>query len=97
ILAQGWVWTIPLALTPEEKREAARYLMETRQLSITRSCRCVGLHRPSHYRVSLHWAVKGAEVIAVLASLVEGRPSRGLWKCRKLIRRQGRPWNHKRI
>lgn len=41
--------------------------------------------------------MRDAEVIAALASLVEGRPSRGFWKCRKLLRRQGRPWNHKRI
>ena len=27
----------------------------------------------------------------------KGRPSRGFWKCRKLLRRQGRPWNHKKI
>ena len=32
-----------------------------------------------------------------MAALVEGRPSRGFWKCRKLLRRQGRGWNHKRI
>jgi putative transposase len=36
-------------------------------------------------------------VIAALAALVEGRPSRGFWTCRKLLRRQGWPWNHKRI
>ena len=84
-------------MTPEEKREAASYLMETHRLSITRSCRCVGLHRSSHYRVPMHWTVRDAEVVAVLASLIEGRPSRGFWKCRKLIRRQGYAWNHKRI
>ena len=38
-----------------------------------------------------------AEIIAALAKLVDGRPSRGFWKCRKLLRRQGRRWNHKRI
>ncbi|OYV75729.1 MAG: hypothetical protein B7Z66_11570, partial [Chromatiales bacterium 21-64-14] len=36
-------------------------------------------------------------MIAALAALVEGKPSRGFWKCRTLLRRQGRPWNHKRI
>jgi len=41
--------------------------------------------------------VRDAEIIAALAALVEGRPSRGFWKCRKLLRRQGKPWNHKRI
>jgi putative transposase len=43
------------------------------------------------------WTVRDAEIIASLAALVEGRPSRGFWKCRKLLRRQGQPWNHKRI
>lgn len=41
--------------------------------------------------------MRDAEVIAALASLVEGRPNRGFWKCRKLLKRRGHPWNHKRI
>lgn len=41
--------------------------------------------------------MRDAEIIAALAELVEGRPSRGFWKCRKLLRRKGHPWNHKRI
>jgi putative transposase len=43
------------------------------------------------------WTVQDADIIAALAALVDGRPSRGFWKCRKLLRRQGRSWNHKRI
>ena len=66
-------------------------------LSITASCRCVGLSRSAWYRVPDDWTVRDAEIIAGLAALVEGRPSRGFWKCRKLLRRQGKPWNHKRI
>ena len=61
------------------------------------SCRCVGLSRSNWYRVPDDWTVRDAEIIAALAALVEGRPSRGFWKCRKLLRRQGRDWNHKRI
>ncbi len=64
---------------------------------MARSCRCVGLSRSAYYKVPEHWTVRDAEVIAALADLVEGRPSRGFWKCRKMLRRQGRPWNHKRI
>ena len=37
------------------------------------------------------------DVIAALAKLVKDRPSRGFWKCRKMLGREGRPWNHKRI
>jgi putative transposase len=57
----------------------------------------VGLSRSAFYRVPDDWTVRDAQVIGALATLVEGRPSRGFWKCRKILRRQGRPWNHKRI
>lgn len=79
------------------RREAIRYLVEQHRLPVSRSCQCVGLHRSAYYRIPEHWTVRDAEVIATLARLVEGRPSRGFWKCRKLLKRQGYPWNHKRI
>ncbi len=66
-------------------------------MPISRSCECAGLHRSAYYRVPDDWTVRDAEIIAALAGLVEGRPSRGFWKCRKLLKRQGHPWNHKRI
>lgn len=66
-------------------------------LSVAASCRCVGLSRSALYRVPVDWTVRDAEIIAALAVLVEGRPGRGFWKCRKLLRRQRKPWNHKRI
>ena len=71
--------------------------MDNKGLSIVKSCACVGLSRSAYYRAPQHWTVRDAPVIAALAKLVEARPSRGFWKCRKLIRRQGQPWNHKRI
>ena len=55
------------------------------------------MHRSGYYRAPAHWTVKDAPVIAALAELVEGRPRRGFWKCRKILKRQGYPWNHKRI
>lgn len=72
-------------------------MVEKHGVSIARSCECAGLHRSSYYRVPPHWTVKDAEVISALAGLVEGRPNRGFWMCRKMLRRQGRSWNHKRI
>jgi len=66
-------------------------------MSICRACACVGLGRSAYYRRPMHWTVRDAEVIAALAKLVEGQPNRGFWKCRKQLRRQGKPWNHKRI
>ena len=76
---------------------AAGFLVSEQGLSIARSCRCVGLSRSAYYKVPDHWTVRDAEIIAALAKLVEGRPSRGFWKCRKQLRRKGYPWNHKRI
>lgn len=61
-----------------------------------RSCRCVGLSRSAYYREPVHWTVRDAELIGALGALVQNRPSRGFWKCHKLLRRQGRGWNHKR-
>lgn len=74
-----------------------RYLAETQGLSVSRSCACVGLSRSAWYRPPDDWTVRDAEVIAALADLVTDRPARGFWKCRKLLRRRGKPWNHKRI
>ena len=71
--------------------------MGTHELPIARACNCVGLSRSAFYREPDHWTVRDADIIAALAALVEGHPSRGFWKCRKQLRRQGRTWNHKRI
>ena len=71
--------------------------MEQHQRPASRSCGCTGLHRSGYYRIPEHWTVRGAEVVAALISLVERRPSRGFWKCRKLLRREGQRWNHKQF
>jgi putative transposase len=71
--------------------------VEEHKLPVRRACVCVGLCRSAYYRQPQHWTVRDAELIAALAKLVEGRPNRGFWMCRKQLRRQGRPWNHKRI
>ena len=57
----------------------------------------MGLSRSAYYQVAEHWSVRDAEVIGALARLVEGRPNRGFSKCRKILRREGQGWNHKRI
>lgn len=73
------------------------FLVEEQGLPVASGCRCAGLSRSAWYRVAQDWTVRDAQIIAPLAALVEGRPNRGFWKCRKLLRRQGKPWNHKRI
>ena len=74
-----------------------RYLIEVHARPLCRSCDCVGLSRAAWYRPSVHWTVRDAEVIAALSELVQNRPSRGFWKCRKLLGRRRPEWNHKRI
>ncbi len=71
--------------------------MEVHARPLRRSCGCVGLSRAAWYRPPLDWTVRDAELIAALAGLIEHRPSRGFWKCRKLLRRRRPEWNHKRI
>jgi putative transposase len=80
-----------------QQREAVRYLIEVHARPVRRSCECVGLSAAAWYRPPLDWTVRDAELIAALAGLVEDRPSRGFWKCRKLLRRSRPEWNHKRI
>lgn len=72
-------------------------MVSQHQLSVQRSCRCVGLSRSAYYQVPDHWMVRDAGIISALAELVEGRPSRGFWKCYKVLRRRGYRWNHKRV
>ena len=71
-------------------------MIEAQGLSISRACRCVGLSRSAYYAEPEDWTVRDAAVIDVLAELVEARPSRGFWKCHKILRRRGYDWNHKR-
>jgi hypothetical protein len=56
---------------------------------------CVELSRSACYRVPEHWTVRDAQLIGALATLVEGRPNRGFWKCRKILRRH--PVNGKKV
>lgn len=74
-----------------------RYLVEVHTRPLSRSCDCVGLSRAAWYQPPVHWTVRDAEIIAALAEVVENRPSRGFWKCCKVLRRARPDWNHKRI
>jgi len=57
----------------------------------------VGLSECAWYRPLVDWEERDAPVATALTELVERRPSRGFWKCRKLLRRTRPGWNHKRI
>ena len=57
----------------------------THDLPVAAACRCASLSRSAYYNEPDHWTVRDAEIIAVLAELVADRPSRGFWKCYKII------------
>ena len=67
------------------------YLVQEHAMAVGRACKCVGLNRSNYYREPTPWTVRDAKIIGALAQLVEGRPNRGFWMCRKHLRRQGRP------
>jgi len=77
--------------------EAAQFLVEEHRMSVSRACKCVKLSRSAWYRAPEDRAVRDTEITAALAGLVEERSSRGFWKCFKMLRRRGKPWNHKRV
>lgn len=66
-------------------------------MSIVRSCRIVRLSRAAYYRPLRPRVERDAPVIAALNAIVERHPRHGFWKCFRRIRRQGHPWNWKRV
>jgi putative transposase len=73
------------------------YLIKAHNLSARRSCECLGLSRAAHYRESVRREDRDAEVISTINALIDRHPRYGFWKSFKLLRSQGRPWNHKRV
>ena len=80
-----------------EKRTAADFMNEAHGLSVTRSCRCVGLSRAAYYGEPLDWVIRDAEIIEVLNALVDAHPRWGFWKYVDALRPRGLGWNHKRL
>lgn len=66
-------------------------------LSVTRSCRCVGLSRSAFYTRPIDWLVRDRPVIEALNGLVEEFPRLGYWKYVDLLSARRYPWNPKRI
>lgn len=53
--------------------------------------------RAAHYRTPLSALERDGDVIAALREIVEKFPRAGFWKCFDRLKRQQRPWNHKRV
>ena len=66
-------------------------------MSITKSCRCVGLSRSAWYHPPVDVLARDGEVIDALNALVEEFPRGGFWKYHDTLRLRGFPWNHKRV
>ena len=71
--------------------------MQAHRLSRAKACRIVGYSRSACYQPTVDWAVKDAPVIDALNTIIAKRPRWGFWKCFKRLRKDGKPWNHKRV
>ncbi|EHI7576299.1 IS3 family transposase [Salmonella enterica] len=82
-------------LKPAFKRELVTHLISTFGLSIRQACRSLNLSRTVyHYRPD---TTRDEPVIVALQAVAERYPRYGFPKLFQVLRRQGHPWNHKRI
>ncbi|WP_370609737.1 IS3 family transposase [Citrobacter portucalensis] len=82
-------------LKPAFKRELVTHLIMTSGLSIRQACRSLNLSRTVyHYRPD---TTRDEPVIVALQAMAERYPRYGFPKLFQVLRRQGYPWNHKRI
>ncbi|HCB1684210.1 IS3 family transposase [Citrobacter sp. RHBSTW-00986] len=82
-------------LKPAFKREQVSHLITTFGLSIRQACRSLNLSRTVyHYRPD---TTRDEPVIVALQAVAERYPRYGFPKLFQVLRRQGHPWNHKRI
>lgn len=86
---------IEKALKLAFKRELVTHLITTFGLSIRQACRSLNLSRTVyHYRPD---TTPDEPVIVALQAVAERYPRYGFPKLFQVLRRQGYPWNHKRI
>ena len=65
------------------------------ELSIRRACSALHFSRKSYYYKSVK--TSDDEVIEALNRFADKHPGYGFWKLFHVLRRQGYPWNHKRV
>ncbi|MDP6725543.1 MAG: IS3 family transposase [Arenicellales bacterium] len=83
------------ALGPAEKRELADYMKEEHKLSARAACRALDLSRTVYaYQPDTE---KDLPVIEALLRLAEEKPAYGFGLMYDTLRREGNPWNHKRV
>jgi len=79
---------------PSGKLSVSNYLIEKFTVSIKRACKLLDLSRSLWYYQSKR---DDSEVIAKLTELAEKLPTRGFDEYYKRLRREGYPWNRKRV
>ena len=67
-------------------------IVEKHEVSITRACRLMKIHRSYFYYVDKS---DDSDVEAAIREAVQF--GEGFWKIFKILRRQGYPWNHKKV
>jgi putative transposase len=70
-------------------------LVSFHQLSVQQACTTIRLSRSVYYYEPVR--KDDTEVIMKLNGLADEHPGHGFWKMHKLLRRQGHPWNHKKV
>ena len=65
-------------------------------LSVQRSCRCIGLSRAAYYQTPQEQD-RDVDVIQAINAVIDRHPRWGFWKTHKALRRKGHRWNHKRV
>jgi putative transposase len=73
------------------------FLVAEHKLSVLRACAIARFSRAAYYRAPRLPLEVDADVIAALQAVVEKHPRHGFWKCYRRLRRQGHPWDHKRV
>lgn len=77
------------------KREAVEYLTSEHLLPTKQACVILSLNRSSYYYQSR--LRDDAELIAALRKLAEKHPTYGFGKMFRILRREGKLWNHKKV
>src|SRR6266568_2892652 len=85
------------AVTPSDRREAAKIMVKEHRVSIARACRVAKLSRAAYYRQGIDWAKRDAPVVDALNGVVEQHRRWGFWKCFDRLHNQGHWWNPKRV
>lgn len=79
---------------PAERKSVAAYLQEVFEVSVSRSCKTIGLPKSIYYYQSVK---DDRAVIEKLQELSVLKPTRGFRYYYNRIRNEGTQWNHKRV